>query len=111
MPKAREFTDDATLFDALRAGRIDVAWSTTTDPDVPDDLVVLADRRPPLVQAENVVPLFPRNVLAENGVRAVNEVAGELDTAAPREMRGRIDEGADPRQVAEEWLAAHPLGR
>ncbi len=111
MPPAREFPNDTALFDALRAGRINVAWTTTTDPDVPDEFVVLADRRPPLVQAENVVPLYPRNVLGEREVLAVNEVAGELDTAALQEMRQRVADGADPRQVAEEWLAAHPLGR
>jgi len=111
LPAPREFPDDTALFDALRAGRIDVAWTTMTDPDVPGELVVLADRRPPLIQAENVVPLYWRDALDERAVRAVNEVAGELDTAALVDMRRRVADGADPKQVAEDWLSAHPLGR
>jgi hypothetical protein len=53
--------------------------------DVPDDVVVLADRRPQLVQAESVVPLYRRNELAERQVLAIND-------------------------VADAWLAEHPLG-
>ncbi len=111
LPPLQQFPSDAALFDALRAGRIDVAWNTTADPDVPDDLVTLADRRPPLVPAENVVPLYRRNELGQQAVRALNEVAGEFDTAALIDMRRQVADGADPRQVAEAWLAAHPLGR
>jgi glycine betaine/choline ABC-type transport system substrate-binding protein len=111
LPAARQFPNDAALFNALRAGQINAAWTTTADPDVPADLVVLADRRPPLVQAENVVPLYRRNELNEREVLAINEVAGELDTAALADMRHQVAGGADPRQVSEAWFAAHPLGR
>jgi glycine betaine/proline transport system substrate-binding protein len=111
LPAAREFPDDAALFDALRAGRINAAWTTTADPNVPADVVVLADRHPPLVQAENVVPLYRRNQLTELQFLAVNQVAGELDTAALADMRRQVADGADPHQVADNWLAAHPLGR
>ena len=105
------FARDSAIFDALRAGRINAAWTTTADPDVPGDLVVLADRRPPLVPAENVVPLYRRNQLSEREVLALNEVAGEFDTAALVDMRRQVAGGADPGEVAEAWLAAHPLGR
>ncbi|MBV9639184.1 MAG: hypothetical protein JO330_06460, partial [Mycobacteriaceae bacterium] len=44
-------------------------------------------------------------------VLALNEVAGEFDTAALVDMRRQVSAGANPRQVAEAWLAAHPLGR
>jgi glycine betaine/choline ABC-type transport system substrate-binding protein len=107
----RQFPSDTALFDALRTGQINAAWVGTADPNVPGDVVVLADRRPPLVQAENVVPLYRRNELAERQVLAINEVAGELDTAALADMRRQVDNGADPAQVAGAWLAAHPLGR
>jgi glycine betaine/choline ABC-type transport system substrate-binding protein len=110
-PAGREFTSDAALFAALRAGQINAAWTSTADPDIPDDVVVLADRRPPIVQAENVVPLYRRNELSEREVLAINEIAGEFDTSALADMRRQVAQGADPRQVVEGWLAAHPLGR
>lgn len=109
-PPASQFRSDAALFDALRGGRINAAWTSTADPGVPSDVVVLANSQPPLVPAENVVPLYRRNELNEREVLALDEVAGEFDTAALAEMRRRVDGGADPRQVAEGWLAEHPLG-
>jgi glycine betaine/choline ABC-type transport system substrate-binding protein len=110
-PKPREFIDDAALFGALRAGVINAAWTTTADPGVPGDVVVLADSAPSLVRAENVVPLYRRNELNEREVLAVDEVAGEFDTAALADMRRQVSAGANPHQVAEAWLAEHPLGR
>ena len=107
----RQFASDTALFDALRTGVINAAWTTTADPNVPPDVVVLADRRPPLVRAENVVPLYRRNELRERQVLALNEVAGEFDTAALADMRRQVDHGADPGEVADGWLAEHPLGR
>ena len=87
------------------------AWTTTADPNVPADLVVLTDGKPALVQAENVVPLYRRNDLSDQQVLAINEIAGEFDTAALADMRRQAAHGADPRQAADAWLAAHPLGR
>jgi glycine betaine/choline ABC-type transport system substrate-binding protein len=111
LPGPRAFPTDAALFAALRAGQINAAWTSTADPDIPDDVIVLADRRPPMVQAENVVPLYRRDELSEREVLAINEIAGEFDTRALADMRRQVAQGADPRQVAEAWLAAHPLGR
>jgi glycine betaine/choline ABC-type transport system substrate-binding protein len=107
----REFPSDTALFDALRAGKINAAWTTTAEPNIPPDVEVLADAAPSLVQAENVVPLYRRNELAEQQLLAVNEIAGEFDTGALADMRRQVAAGRDPRQVAEAWLAAHPLGR
>jgi glycine betaine/choline ABC-type transport system substrate-binding protein len=109
LPKSREFPDDAKLFAALRAGQVNAAWTSTADPDIPADVVVLADRTS-LIQAENVVPLYRRNELNELQMLAINEVAGVLDTAALVQMRQRVADGADPHAVADAWLAAHPLG-
>jgi glycine betaine/choline ABC-type transport system substrate-binding protein len=107
--KAREFPDDATLFAALRAGQISAAWTTTADPDVPSEAVVLADRTS-LIRAENVVPLYRRNELSERQVLALNEIAGVLDTAGLAQMRGQVADGADPAAVADAFLTEHPLG-
>ena len=111
LPPAREFPDEATMFAALRAGEITAAWTGTADTGVPTDFVVLADRKPALIQAENVVPLFRRNELGDPQIRAINEVAGVLDTEALVDMRRQVAAGADPQAVAEGWLSAHPLGR
>jgi glycine betaine/choline ABC-type transport system substrate-binding protein len=111
LPAARQFSDDATLFAAVRARTVTAAWTTTADPGVPADLVVLTDGKPALVQAENVVPLYRRNELTDRQLLAVNEVAGVLDTAALVEMRRQVIAGADPQAVADGWLGEHPLGR
>jgi glycine betaine/choline ABC-type transport system substrate-binding protein len=111
LPASREFPDDAALFAAVRSGEVTAAWTTTADPNVPADLVVLIDVKPALVQAENVVPLYRRNELSTRQLLAINEVAGVLDTAALVDMRRQVGAGADPQAVADAWLTEHPLGR
>jgi glycine betaine/choline ABC-type transport system substrate-binding protein len=110
MPKPREFPDNATLFAALRAGQINVAWTTAATPNIPSELVVLSDKTA-LIRAENLVPLYRRNELNEQQVLALNEVAGVLDTGSLADMRRQVAEGKDPGLVAGAWLDAHPLGR
>jgi glycine betaine/choline ABC-type transport system substrate-binding protein len=111
LPPVLEFPDQATMFEALRAGAITAGWTGTADSGVPSGLVVLADRKPALVMAENIVPLYRRNELDQQQVRAINEIAGVLDTGSLADMRRQVAEGRDPRSVAEDWLSAHPLGR
>ena len=111
LPAPREFPYAATVFAAVRAGQVTAGWTSTADPGIPTDLVSLADGKPALIQAENVVPLYRRNALSDRQLLAINEVAGVLDTAALAEMRRQVAGGADPQAVAGEWLAEHPLGR
>jgi glycine betaine/choline ABC-type transport system substrate-binding protein len=111
LPVPREYPDAATMFDAIRGGQLTAGWTTTADPATPGDLVALADGKPALVRAENVVPLYRRNALSDRQLLAINEVAGVLDTAALVEMRRQVRAGADPQAVAGGWLAEHPLGR
>lgn len=111
LPAAAEFHSAATLFAAVRTGQLSAGWTSTADPEVPADLVVLADAKPALVQAENVVPLYRRNELTDRQLLAINEVAGLLDTAALVEMSRQVARGADAAAVAVGWLAEHPLGR
>lgn len=106
-----EYGAAAELFGALRAGALTAAWTTTADTTVPDDVVLLADRKPTLIPADNVVALFRRNELNTMQLRAVNEIAGVLDTAALTSMLAQVKTGVDPQVVAEQWLAANPLGR
>ncbi|ORV91158.1 glycine betaine ABC transporter substrate-binding protein [Mycolicibacterium iranicum] len=109
LPKVREFADDDAMFDALRAGRIDAAWTTTAAPDVPSEAVVLSDKTS-LIRAENLVPLYRRNELTESQVLALNEIAGVLDTGSLADMRRQVAEGTEPGLVAGQWLEEHPLG-
>jgi glycine betaine/choline ABC-type transport system substrate-binding protein len=111
LPAPREFGDSASMFDALRAGAINAAWVGTADPEVPDAVVILLDRKPTLVPAQNVVALYRRNELNQFQLRAINELAGVLDTAALVDMLRQVRAGADPESVAEAWLTANPLGR
>ncbi len=111
LPSPREFRDDTSMFAALRSGQLTAAWSSTAAPDMPADLVMLADGKPALVQAENVVPLYRRNELTARQVLAINEVAGVLDTAALVDMRRQVAKGANAQALADAWLADHPLGR
>ncbi|MBS9535140.1 hypothetical protein KIH27_16250 [Mycobacterium sp. M1] len=111
LPTAQQFPDDTALFSALRAKQISAAWTSTAAPRIPDDVVVLSDPAPALVRAENVVPLYRRNELAEPQLLAINQVAGVLDTAALADMRRQVADGADPRHVADAFLDEHPLGR
>ncbi|OBB83453.1 glycine betaine ABC transporter substrate-binding protein [Mycolicibacterium peregrinum] len=109
LPKAVTFADDKSLFAALRAGKINAAWSTTADPAIPSDLTVLADKTA-LIRGENVVPLYRRNTLNERQVLALNEIAGVLDTGSLADMRRQVAEGKDPGAVADEFLQSNPLG-
>ena len=111
LPVPREFPSESELFAALRAAQLTAAWATAAGPAVPGDLVTLADGKPALIQAENVVPLYRRNALTDRQLLAVNEVAGVLDTAALADMRRQVAGGADPQAVAGGWLADHALGR
>ncbi|MGZ8747705.1 MAG: hypothetical protein ACXWZ2_11955 [Mycobacterium sp.] len=108
-PKPREYPDRATLFAAVRAGKVNAAWTSTAAPNIPPELLMLSDRTS-LIRAENLVPLYRRNELNEAQVLALNEVAGVLDTAALAEMRAQVEDGTAPGLVAGACLAEHPLG-
>jgi glycine betaine/choline ABC-type transport system substrate-binding protein len=111
LPAPREFPDETTLFAAVRGGQLTAGWTTTAAPGIPGDLVSLADGKPALIPAENVVPLYRRNALSDRQLLAINEIAGVLDTATLVDMRRQVAGGADPQAVAGGWLAEHPLGR
>ncbi len=107
----RQFGTPALMFDALRSGAINAAWTSTAATGTPDGVVVLVDRKPALIPAQNVVAVYRRNELGQMQLRAINEIAGVLDTASLVAMSDLVRSGADPGLVAEEWLAANPLGR
>jgi len=121
VPAAVEQVDDA---DAVRAAadRGALGALTTASPALVDaGLVALADApdrapgeeataedaQPPLFAAQNVVPLFRRDVFGERQLDALSVIAGELTTADLAEMRARVDGGEDSAAVADAWLGEH----
>lgn len=111
LPSVRQYGSAAAMFDALQAGFITAAWTSTANTSVPTGAVVLVDRKPTLLQAQNVVALYSRNEIDTMQLRAINELAGVLDTASLVDMLHQVETGADAHAVAENWLAANPLGR
>ncbi len=111
LPPVRQYGSAAAVFDAVKAGIVTAAWTSTASTAVPAGVVVLVDRKPALLQAQNVVALYRRNEVGTMQLRAINELAGVLDTASLVDMLRQVRAGADPRTVAESWLAANPLGR
>ena len=109
LPAPQRFADAQTLHAALRAGRVNLGWTTAATPDFPADLTMLSDRTA-LIRAENVVPVFRRNGLNQAEQRSVNELAGVLDTDALAQMRAEVAAGGEPGVVAGAWLGTHPLG-
>jgi osmoprotectant transport system substrate-binding protein len=97
---------------ALAGGFADVGLLFTTDPRLADDdLVVLADDRG-LQPAENVVPMVRQEVLDRWGdpfAAVVDGVSARLTTDILQDLNRRVADGASPRAVAADWLAAEGL--
>lgn len=95
---------------ALAGGDIDVALLFTTDHSiVENDWVLLSDDKG-LQPAENLIPVIRSEVLDERIAEALNGVSAELTTEELTALNGRVrTEGADPADVAEEWLAEKGL--
>ncbi|MEZ5150174.1 glycine betaine ABC transporter substrate-binding protein [Rhodococcus zopfii] len=126
VPAAVEQVGDAEAVRAAR-GRGALGALTTASPAlVGADVVALADApdrspgegetgegetgedtRAPVFPAQNVVPLFRRDVFGERQLDALSMIAGELTTADLAGMLGRVDAGEDSAAVADEWLGEH----
>jgi osmoprotectant transport system substrate-binding protein len=81
-----------------------------TVPDAPDRAPMeeaSADAEAPVFVAQNVVPVFRKDVFAEPQLDALRTVAGELTTTDLADMLARIDGGDDLTEVADAWLAEH----
>lgn len=65
------------------------------------------ERAAPVLPAQNVVPVFRKNVLGDAQLDALRTIAGELTTSDLAELRLRLDEGEDPGSVARDWIDEH----
>lgn len=96
--------------EALREGEIDVALLFSTDESIREyDWVVLEDDQE-LQPAENIVPVVREEVLTDDLAEALNSVSEALTTEEITELNRRVRlEGADPEDVAEEWVREQGL--
>ncbi|WP_433445892.1 ABC transporter substrate-binding protein [Streptomyces sp. CA-142005] len=94
---------------ALRNGTVDAADIFSTDPAIPRYGFVSLKDPHHLFAAQNIVPLFKRDVLTQPMADACNAVAGKLTTTALGELDAQVASGADPDSVAQKWLSANGL--
>jgi len=95
---------------ALQGGEIDVALMFTTDPAIhQNNLKVLTDDRG-LQPSENVVPVVRQAVIDRYGsvfADALDSVSMRLNPRELVELNTQVAAGAEPADVAGEWLAAN----
>ena len=95
---------------ALKNGSIDAADIFSTDPAIPDNnLVPLADPKN-MFAAQNVVPLFAKDVLTQPMKDACDAVSAKLDTATLTELVSKVYAGQSADKVAQAWLSQEGLG-
>jgi len=94
---------------ALRDGTVDAADIFSTDPSIlKDDFVPLKDPKN-IFAAENIVPLFRRNVLTRPMADAANAVSAKLTTPALIALDAQAVDGADPARIARQWVQRQHL--
>jgi osmoprotectant transport system substrate-binding protein len=95
---------------ALRDGTIGAADIFSTDPSITKyGFVPLTDTKH-IFAAQNVVPLFKRNVLTQPMAQACNAVSARLTTASLRNLVGEVADGVSPVSAAARWLSGAGLG-
>jgi osmoprotectant transport system substrate-binding protein len=91
---------------ALRNGTVDAADIFSTGPAISrNGFVSLKDSRN-IFAAQNVVPLFRRDVLTQPMADACNAVSARLTTAALGRLDTKVADGTSPATVARQWLTA-----
>ena len=95
---------------ALLQERVDAGNLFTTNPQIPEnDLVVLEDPES-LFGSQNIVPLMREDVASEEVEQTLNEVGEKLTTETLTDLVGQIDiDKEDPADVAEQWLSDNGL--
>lgn len=95
---------------ALLQERVDAGNLFTTNPQIPEnDLVVLEDPES-LFGSQNIVPLMREDVASEEVEQTLNEVGEKLTTETLTDLVGQIDiDKEDPADVAAQWLSDNGL--
>ncbi|RIL06428.1 MAG: ABC transporter permease [Proteobacteria bacterium] len=109
--RASRSMDPSLLYQAVAAGEVDVISAFSTDGRIEAlDLAVLRDEQGVIPPYDAVVLVGPRLAQgAPAALAALRRLAGAIDAEAMRRMNAAVDQqGRAPRDVAREWLAAHP---
>ncbi|MEU0603638.1 ABC transporter substrate-binding protein [Streptomyces sp. NPDC006393] len=94
---------------ALRNGTVDAADIFSTDPAISRHGFVSLRDPQNLFAAQNVVPLFKRDVLTQPMADACDAVSAKLTTAVLGALDAQVAKGAAPDAVAHTWLSANGL--
>jgi osmoprotectant transport system substrate-binding protein len=94
---------------ALRNGTVDAADIFSTDPSILRYGFVSLEDTKHIFPAENIVPLFRRDILTQPMADACDAVSAKLTTATLAELDSQVADGADPAAVATKWLTTAGL--
>jgi osmoprotectant transport system substrate-binding protein len=95
---------------ALKNGTIDAADIFSTDPAIVKNGFVSLQDPKSMFAAQNIVPLFGKDVLTQPMKDACDAVSAKLDTATLAQLVAKVAGGQDPDKVAKDWLSANGLG-
>jgi osmoprotectant transport system substrate-binding protein len=94
---------------ALRNGTVDAADIFSTDPSILREGFVSLTDPEHIFAAENVVPLFRRDILTRPMADAANAVSARLTTSVLTTLDAEVAGGTDPKTVASTWLKEQGL--
>jgi osmoprotectant transport system substrate-binding protein len=95
---------------ALEGGDIDVALLFTTEPAIQDNDWIMLEDDGGLQPVENIIPVVRDDTLDDDIAERLNAVSERLTTEEISALNARVRlEGADPQDVAEDWLAEQGL--
>lgn len=95
---------------ALADGDIDVALLFSTDESISENDWVLLDDDQGLQPAENIAPLVREDALGDTLEERLNALSAALTTEEITELNRQVRlEGADPEDVAADWVADQGL--
>ena len=96
--------------EAIERGTVDIGVMFTTDGVLDEGNLVALEDDLRLQPAENLTPLVREDTIERFGpglALALDQVSALLTTDALRTLNGQVSQGADPAEVAHEWLEAH----
>jgi osmoprotectant transport system substrate-binding protein len=94
---------------ALKNGSIDAADIFSTDPAIVQNHFVSLQDPKSMFAAQNVVPLFDKNVLTQPMKDACDAVSAKLDTATLAKLVAKVAGGKQADDVAKAWLSQEGL--
>jgi osmoprotectant transport system substrate-binding protein len=94
---------------ALKNGSIDAADVFSTDPAIVQNGFISLQDPMSMFAAQNIVPLFAKDVLSQPMKDACDAVSAKLDTATLAKLVSDVAGGKDPEKVAKDWLSSEGL--